>query len=415
MGLARKAIKQRFQPSDQMLSVMESFRQMVNDCIRIGLQFEEENGGRTPSMKKLSLLSYGELRDRYGGFAQYSLGAISKAAGILSARRKSIRRGIHTKTPYLSRPLLVSCYGFRIEDNNLIIHIDSHAKQSIELNAHTLALISDPASKVRSFTLARESFSLCIARQIKETNHEQITGTVGIDRNLRNVTVGNLARVTQYDVTKIVEIGENTRSIVHSFSRLDLRVRREIASKYGKRQSRRTKQLFNLISKKVVGDAKASNQAIVFEEIAGMKMLYRRRDGHSRSFRARMSSWPYYEIKRQIEYKAAWQGVPVITLTKSETRGTTMDCPRCGERLQVPVRGDSGHYRQLWCEECKRWTDRDVVAVLNISHRGWLRFDHSQRKEGEAREAVKGNVEPEGEPLILKVDASKLHQDELVR
>jgi hypothetical protein len=49
-----------------------------------------------------------------------------------------------------------------------------------------------------------------------------------------------------------------------------------------------------------------------------------------------------------------------------------------------------------------------VVAVLNISRRGWLRFDHSSRKEGEAKEAVKGNAEHDGEPLILRVDASKL-------
>jgi putative transposase len=121
-----------------------------------------------------------------------------------------------------------------------------------------------------------------------------------------------------------------------------------------------------------------------------------------------MNSCPFGELKRQVEYKAAWEGVPVITLSRGETRGTTMDCPRCGERLQVPIRGDMEHYRQLWCEVCKRWRDRDVVAVLNISRRGWLRFDHSSRKEGEAKEAVKGNTEHDGEPLIHRVDASKL-------
>ncbi|MDA4131776.1 MAG: zinc ribbon domain-containing protein, partial [Thaumarchaeota archaeon] len=133
----------------------------------------------------------------------------------------------------------------------------------------------------------------------------------------------------------------------------------------------------------------------------------RKGNGQTRSFRARMNSWPFHEIKRQIEYKAAWEGVPVIALTKGETKGTTMDCPRCGERLQVPVRGDSEHYRQLWCEVCKKWRNRDLVAVLNISRRGRLRFDRSS-KEGEAGEAVKGNAEHEGEPPILRVDASKL-------
>ena len=85
-----------------------------------------------------------------------------------------------------------------------------------------------------------------------------------------------------------------------------------------------------------------------------------------------------------MEYKAAWEGVPVITLSAKETRGTTMDCPRCGERLQAPVRGDREHYRQLWCEGCKRWEDRDLVAVMNISRRGWVRFDLTY--DGKARQ-----------------------------
>jgi putative transposase len=121
-----------------------------------------------------------------------------------------------------------------------------------------------------------------------------------------------------------------------------------------------------------------------------------------------MSSWPFYEIKRQIEYKAAWEGIPVINLTRNETRGTSQECPRCGERLQSPLRTGAVHVGELWCKACERWRDRDLVAALNISRRGWLRFDHSS-KEGEAAEAMKGNLEREGEPVILRVDASKLH------
>ena len=120
-----------------------------------------------------------------------------------------------------------------------------------------------------------------------------------------------------------------------------------------------------------------------------------------------MNSWPFHEVKRQVEYKAAWEGVPVITLSRKDTRGTTMDCARCGERLQSPVRGDAEHHRQLWCKNCGRWMDRDLVAVLNISRRGRVRFARSTT-EGGAGETVKGNAEHDGEPLILRVDASKL-------
>jgi hypothetical protein len=47
--------------------------------------------------------------------------------------------------------------------------------------------------------------------------------------------------------------------------------------------------------------------------------------------------------------------------------------------------------------------DRDVVVAMNIGRKGAEVF---QRSQGLAGEAMKGNVEKE--PLILRVDASKL-------
>jgi putative transposase len=356
-------------------------------------------------MKRLSLSSYDHLK-RYDGYSKYRLTAISKAADILSARAKSIRRGFPTKTPYLSKPVLVSCYGFRIEDGELVVHIDAERCVSIPLNNHTLKVLSDPCLTIRSFTLTKNSLSLCVSKEVPQPAPSGLNGTVGIDRNLRNVTAGNDDKVTFYDIGKAVEIAAATRSITRSFKRGDLRIRREINSKYSKRRKQMVHQIIHRVTREIVKNAKANEQAIVFEDITGIRRLYRRGNGQSRSYRSKMNSWPFYEVKRQVEYKAAWEGVSVLTLTRGETRGTTMDCPRCGERLQVPVRGDHEHHRQLWCEVCKRWRDRDLVAVLNISRRGRLRFDRSSR-QGEADEAVKGNAEHDGEPLILRVDASK--------
>jgi putative transposase len=400
--LARKSVKQNFQPSTQVLSLMEDFREMTNACIGIGLTLE--NNDRPPPMRRLALASYERL-GHYGGYSKYRLTAISKAAGILSARAKSIKRGFPTKTPYLSKPMLVSCYGFRIEDGKLLFHIDAKRSVSIPLNNNTLKVLSEPGLTIRSFTITNNSLSLSFSREVSQSALSELKGVVGIDRNLRNIAAGNEDKIVFYDIRKAVEIAETTRNIGKSFKRSDLRIKQQIWSKYGTRRRERVHQIIHRVSKKIVAEAKAGEQAIVFENITGIRRLYRRGNGQSRNFRNKMNSWPFFEIKRQVEYKAAWEGVPVITLTRGETRGTTMDCPRCGERLQVPIRGDTEHYRQLWCEKCGRWADRDIVAVLNVSHRGRLRFDRSSR-QGEANETVKGNAE-QGEPLILRVDASK--------
>lgn len=113
-----------------------------------------------------------------------------------------------------------------------------------------------------------------------------------------------------------------------------------------------------------------------------------------------MNSWSFAEIKRQIEYKAAWEGVPIIQLSVSETRGTSQLCLRCGKKI---TQVDRLTRQQLWYDRCKKWMDRVILAAMNLSIKGLARFPSSK---GLAGEAMKGNVEKE--PLILRIDASKL-------
>ena len=62
----RKSIKQSYSPSIEVLSLMQDFRQMTNDCIRIGV------ANSVSSMKRLSMLAYKELK-RYGGYLKDNL------------------------------------------------------------------------------------------------------------------------------------------------------------------------------------------------------------------------------------------------------------------------------------------------------------------------------------------------------
>ena len=195
-----------------------------------------------------------------------------------------------------------------------------------------------------------------------------------MDRNLNNLTVGNVDQVTYYDMSRATEIAKTTREIVRSLKRNDTRIRAVVAGKYGERRKNRIRQLLHRVSKEVVDSALKNRQGIAFEDIRGIRRLYRRGNGQGGGHRARMNSWPFQEIKRQVEYKAAWVGVPVITLSEAETRGTSQLCPRCGERLQ----SSRALPRKLWCQQCREMFYCDLVAVLNISRRGRVRFERSE-------------------------------------
>jgi putative transposase len=371
---------------------------MVNDSIRIGLVNDAS------SLRRLSLLSYNQLA-HYDCPSCYKLCAISRAAGILAARKKSLRRGFPTREPYTVRPQLLSCYGLNVKNGRLEIPVSRGKRLSLLLNKHTVAVVSQEGVQVRSFTLTRNKLSICIARDAPSI---QCASAVGVDRNLRNLTVGNDEQTNNYDLSKTVRIAKNTVRILASFRRDDVRIKTGIASKYGQRRTARTGHLLHTATKTIVTVAVQRREAIVLEDIQGIRCLYRKGNGQNRNYRGRMNSWNFREAQRQIEYKARWAGLPIIRLSRRETRGSSMTCPRCGERLQ----SDRRLARKLWCEKCRIVMDRDRVAAVNLARRGRVRFARSRppiiiEAQGGAVEAVKGNPTP---TVIPGVDAPKLTQ-----
>jgi putative transposase len=371
---------------------------MVNDSIRIGLANDAS------SLRRLSLLSYNQLA-HYDSPRYYKLCAISRAAGILAARKKSIQRGFTTRTPYAVKPQLVSCYGFKITNEGLEIPVSRGKRFSIPLTCHTLQIISQPGVKVRSFTLTRTRLCLCVARDLAVM---ECASTLGVDRNLRNLTVGNDDRTSHYDLSKTVRIAGTTTGIIASFRRDDDRIRTRISSKYGRRRTSRTSHLLHNVTKTIVAVAVEWRTAIVLENIEGIRSLYRKGNGQGGKYRGKMNGWSFGEAQRQIEYKARWVGLPVIRLSRRETRGSSVTCPRCGERLQ----SDKRLNRKLWCGKCRIVMDRDMVAAINLSRRGRVRFARSRPPislgaQGGAGEAMKGNPTP---TVIPRVNALKLTQ-----
>lgn len=186
--LAYKSVTQEYSPSLRMLGLMEQFRLMTNECVDTGLEND------VSSLGKLSKLCYHGLK-QFGTPSYYRLTAMSRAAGILSARKKSIKRGKETKDPHARRSLLVSCYGFSIIDGVLRIPVGDCEFEEIPLNRHVLGVLSKPGLKVRSFSLNASTLSIVFS---KETDLIECTSTQGIDRNVGNVSSGNEQSVDVY-------------------------------------------------------------------------------------------------------------------------------------------------------------------------------------------------------------------------
>ena len=148
------------------------------------------------------------------------------------------------------------------------------------------------------------------------------------------------------------------------------------------------------MSKRIVDEAKTRRYGIVMEKLTGVRRLYQKGNGQSRDYRARMNSWSYGELQRQIDYKARWEGVQAIYVS---ARNTSKRCSICGYKTLESTQ------RQLWCPKCRTFLDRDENAARNLTA-GGLRFSLN----GPSGEAMVEEREPKDATLILKVDGGKL-------
>jgi len=352
--LAVKAVKQSYKPIQELVDVLEAFRCMVNCCIHVGL---ERN---ITSRFKLSNEVYKELHN--GFHTWYILSAVEKATAILRNYRKFKRKNPSVKVPYVHKPFLsIGNQAYKIIDGKLRLPSKPRQFIFITLNKHTLMVLSDPSLKLGSVTLTASTVSISFS---KETAEIEPTGLMGLDRNLNNVTTCNTkGEIGRYNLSEATRIKSAYREVKRHFKRNDARIKRQIFRKYGEKERNKVNQILHRVSKEIVERAKEDKLGIVMENLKGIRKLYCKGNGQGSWFRGRLNSWRFYELQRQIEYKARWNGIPV---TYVHARGTSKKCSICGLSL-IPE-----EKRILRCP-LHGLVDRDVNATRNILLRG-VRF-----------------------------------------
>ncbi|TLX97407.1 MAG: IS200/IS605 family element transposase accessory protein TnpB [Thaumarchaeota archaeon] len=383
----RLIVLQNYRPTEEIISLLEDFRCMVNDCIRLGLRES------LTSMKSLCMKAYHQL-SVYDVPTCYRLTAISRATGLLrNYRRELKKRGRSARVPYVTKLSLTDCYGFRVIHRLVRVPIRKGEYTFIVLNDHTLRSILSHTP--RSLTLTPNGLSICLSKEIAEI---EPVGAIGIDRNLDNVTTADSAgNILRHDLARATEAKAPCRETKSHFKRNDVRVRRLVYGKYGRIQRNRVSWLLHNISASIVRRAKEKRFGVVMENIRGIRKLYRKGNGQGNTNRAKLNSWSFYELQRQVEYKARWEGIPVAYVA---ARGTSVNCSICGSRTYPNGR------RTLHCSKCGISIDRDVNAARNILAKGRRGVRFTPDGPPEVRmEAMKGN---ETTTPILRADGGKV-------
>lgn len=345
---------------------MEEFRWMINESIRIG------NEHNLTSTKAFQINLYHYLSDNTEYLKLYVTRAYLVAKAKLRIFRNIQKKKPYAKIPYIRKPhLIIDKQSYQIIGNTLLVGVRPRQPYvGIPLNDYTMRQLSDPSIKIGTITITSGTISISIS---KETESIKPIEFVGIDTNLNNISaVHSDAQIDVFsDVSKITKIRERYRKVKSHFRRNDIRIRRKIFQKYGIKQQHKTKQILHNISKKLVTQKKQ----LILEDLKGIRKLYRKGNGQGKKYRSNLNSWPFYEFRRQLEYKSKWyNGIAVIPI---RAYATSSKCSICGFRI-IPEEN-----RMIRCTGCGYKENRDINAARNILYKGipcaatrpWLRPD----------------------------------------
>ena len=344
-----KCIWQFHDKSNELKDVFDYFKFCTNEMIRVSIEKNLTSRGAMHNE------FYKNMRTDF--MAKYIHGAVSVAKARVKQYRNAKKKKPDVKIPYVKRNIVtMDNQSFKIENDIIKIPIKPKQYLFIKLTSYVIKTIKD--TKLGSMTLTPEKLIISYSKEIQETKPEHY---VGIDRNLDNATSYDTTdKFMIYDLSKTNHIKETYKNVKSKLKRNDVRIRKKIFSKYGKKQTNKVNALLHITSKKIV----SQNQGIVMENLKGIRKLYRKGNGQGNNFREKMNTWSFYELQRQIDYKARWQGLPIEYV---KANGTSSKCSECGAKLV------SEENRVMMCNSCKTHIDRDINASRNILNRG-MRF-----------------------------------------
>ena len=328
------------------MPVFDYFRHCTNEAIRIGSQKQ------ITSKFSLHKELYYTLRSDFA--AKFVYGSLECAAAKLKQHRKAKRKNPDVKLPRVWKNMLcLDNQSYKIEDGALRFPVKPRNYCCISLASYVLEQLEN--TKLGSITITPNKIIISYSKEVTEKKPEHF---VGIDRNLDNATsFDSTGKFMVYNLQNATKIKQKYRTIKSHFRRNDIRIRKKIFAKYGIKEKNRVSQILHNATKKIVTD----NKGIILEDIRGIRKLYRKGNSQGRGFRGRMNSWSFYELQRQLEYKARWLGLPIIYVRAA---WTSSRCAICGSKTEPE------EHRMLFCPSCSVAVDRDINAAKNILIRG---------------------------------------------
>lgn len=352
---------------DDLKRTMYAFRDAAQRFADRGWE-GDENGYVITSRSRLQPLVYNEIREETGLKADLCIGAVNHAVEALRSCVEKMKAGESTSCPeftstttvyntnavsYFDGYCTLIAYGFGRVRAEYVYSDDSpqaRYMESDEWRKQGAKLVYDNESDTYYLhvTVVTE----------QELRHAQIENrtVLGVDLNVDGHTAvtstGAFIGNADYLNHKRREYEKRRANLQQAGTESAHRTIRSIGDRFAKW----SEDYLHQVSKQIVEEAVAhSCHVIVFENLEHI----RDRISNGKKFQ----QWAFNELQRQVEYKAAGQGIQVETVSPSYT---SQQCSHreCGFTHKWNRNGDRFH-----CQKCGKQLHADYNAARNIAHK----------------------------------------------
>jgi len=381
---AFKGVKFAYNPTPRTLQLLSTFRDMVNDAIRICLH--EKLRGRFELRNRI----YREFRERYGVLSCFPYSVAEVAWSIVKKHKRWHRK------PYAKRLMLkIEAADFSLNYSILSLPFRKGERILVPLSygEYQRSFLTDKTLKRGSVTVTESSVVIAFSKELPTNGPLR---SVGYDLNEKSVVGSDGTTHDLSGVARLHTLYRVKRSKSYERHPLDRRLRKKFAS--SRREKERVSQALHRVSTLIVEKARAKKEAIVLERLKGIRYAHQKGNGEGKAKRRRIALWPFRQLQSYIDYKAKWAGVLVEYVSPSYTSKKCNVCGSINMKLKVTDRS--------WLCPCGAELDRDLNAAINIERRGKIRcLGEAHPGARDTDEAMKGN-ETTMAP-ILRAEAPK--------
>jgi len=262
---AVKSVKFNYAPTPMTRELLEAFRGMVNDAIRIGI--DEGIKGRLELRNRI----YKEFRVRYKVVSCFPYSVAEVAWSIVKKHRKWHRK------PFAKR-LMMKMDSLNYSLNYSILSVPFRKGERIVIplryGDYQRSFLMDSTLKRGSVTMTEDCIIIAFSKKISTFTPSR---RVGIDLNEKSAVLSDGTRFNLSEVARLHTEYGIRRSDFYQRHADDRRLKAKFA--HSRRERERVRQVLHRAAKEIVESAKSNGQAIVLEKLKGIRYAHRKGKG----------------------------------------------------------------------------------------------------------------------------------------